>query len=136
MEAFEARRAFELKVGEVQMARTAEEFVAASDVLRTEVVRLQTKGWVWPSATYPAILNTAAGRVRGAYAAMPKVEYSCEGKKACSNRGAEVEASYSALLLEMRTYAQKQAFVMSDGKGLPYTFQSFGAAGSAGSKAL
>ena len=162
----------------MQSSRTAEEFVIASDGLRQEVVRLQEIPWPWPSATYPAMLLTADCRMRGAYSVMPQVKYECDGKKACFNHGAEVEASYRALLSELRSYAQqqgqraparcspsghsprpagpacsvllgldaavalwrqpkyhaalrllttqaqKQAFVMSYGKGLPYTFAS------------
>ena len=167
----------------MQSSRTAKEFVIASDGLRQEVVRLQEIPWPWPSATYPAMLLTADCRMRGAYSVMPQVKYECDGKKACFNHGAEVEASYRALLSELRIYAQqqgqraparcshsghsprpeahplpqfclssagpidaavalwrqpkyhaalrllttqaqKQAFVMSYGKGLPYTFAS------------
>ena len=92
----------------MQSSRTAKEFVIASDGLRQEVARLQEIPWPWPSATYPAMLLTADCRMRGAYSVMPQVKYECDGKKACFNHGAEVEASYRALLSELRIYAQQQ----------------------------
>merc|ERR1740117_1594365 len=117
-DSFELRRAFELKVSAVQDATTAREFVAASDALALEVIRLQ-------AIPEGVMLHTAVGRLRAAYGLMPKVEYACEGRSACFNKGGEVEAAYSALLRELRRYAQKGAYAQSGGSELPNTPFSF-----------
>lgn len=115
---FQGRRAFELKVSAVQDAWTADEFVAASDALALEVIRLQ----VIPEGV---LLQAAVGRLRAAYGLMPTVEYACDGRRACFSRGAEVEAAYAALLRELRRYAQKASYAQSGGSELPNTPFSF-----------
>ena len=98
---FQVRRAFELTVSAVQ------EFVAASDSLALEIIRLQ-------AIPEGVMLQAAVGRLRAAYGLMPKVEYACEGRTACFNRGAEVEAAYSALLRELRRQVRAEGCVCTE----------------------
>ena len=116
--AFETRRSFELKVRALQGARTADEFVAASDSLALELIRLQAI----PEGTS---LQSVVGGIRATYNLLPKVRIECEGRRECFNHGAAVENAYAALLRELRRYASKSAYAQSGGDELPNTPFSF-----------
>ena len=116
--AFETRRSFELKVRALQGARTADEFVAASDSLALELIRLQAI----PEGTS---LQSVVGGIRATYNLLPKVRIECEGRRECFNHGSAVENAYTALLRELRRYASKSAYAQSGGYELPNTPFSF-----------
>ena len=114
------RAQFDAKIFAVEQSFTEREFVTASDELALYVIG---QGRIPEGIP----ISIAVARIRAAYNILPRYSYPCEsgGRTQCFTHAAQVEASYAALLRELRKYSRAGFSAQSGGSELPNSASSF-----------